>query len=182
MGTGQSSSYYRVAAAAFAAALLSTALHAQPAKPLSLEEALSIAQMRAPSLSAASYGAQASNYLATSASQLPDPVLRAGVDNLPINGPAPYSPYRNVLTTRLHALVQAYVSSAHRHLTRERTAILRTHPVRHRPPPPGGWPCLVRVWGGGRAASTTSIKRCLASWTDQLRRAMRHPILARFPS
>jgi hypothetical protein len=39
-------------------------------------------------------------------------------------------------------------------------------------PTTAGLPCFVTVCGSPRAASTTSLNRFLASWTDQLRRAM----------
>ena len=112
--------------AALAALVLGTAVHAlyaQTAKPLSLDEALSIAQARAPSLTAASRGAQASNYLAISASQLPDPVLRAGVDNLPVNGPDAWSIDRDFMTMRRIGVMQEYVSSEKRKLMRTRNEL-----------------------------------------------------------
>ena len=136
MGSCRSIICHRAALAAFAALLLGTAvqaLHAQPAKPLSLDEALSIAQARAPSLTAASYGAQASNYLAVSASQLPDPVLRAGVDNLPVNGPDAWSLERDFMTMRRIGVMQEYVSSEKRQLMRKRNELdaARTEVTRH---------------------------------------------------
>jgi outer membrane protein TolC len=99
------------------------ALHAQSPKPLSLDEALSIAQARAPSLNAIAYGAQASNAQAISAGQLPDPVLRAGVDNLPINGPDAYSLDRDFMTMRRIGIMQEYVSSEKRQLMRRRSEL-----------------------------------------------------------
>jgi outer membrane protein TolC len=136
MGSCQSIICHRAALAALAALLLGIAaqeLHAQPATPLSLDEALSIAQARAPALTAASYGAQASNYLAVSASQLPDPVLRAGVDNLPINGPDAWSLERDFMTMRRIGVMQEYVSAEKRQLMRKRNELdaARTEVTRH---------------------------------------------------
>ena len=126
MGSRRSIIHCRALAAAFGVLLLGIAAHplqAQAANPLSLDEALSIAQMRAPSLNAATYGAQASNLLATSAGQLPDPVLRAGVDNLPINGPDAYSLERDFMTMRRIGIMQEYVSSDKRQLMRKRNEL-----------------------------------------------------------
>jgi hypothetical protein len=117
----------RRAAAGALVALMSGAavptLHAQSPTPLSLDEALSIAQARAPSLNAIAYGAQASNAQAISAGQLPDPVLRAGVDNLPVNGPDAYSLDRDFMTMRRIGIMQEYVSSEKRQLMRRRSEL-----------------------------------------------------------
>ncbi len=98
-------------------------LHAEQAPPISLEEALSLAHANAPALSAASQGVQAAQASAVSAGQLPDPVLRAGVDNLPINGADRFSLDRDFMTMRRIGLMQEYVSTEKRQLQRKRNEL-----------------------------------------------------------
>lgn len=95
-------------------------LHAQPAERLSLDEALAIAQGNAPALSAATDGAQAAREMAVAAGQLPDPVLRLGVDNLPVNGPDHWSLGRDFMTMRRIGVMQEYVSADKRQVLRHR--------------------------------------------------------------
>jgi len=78
----------RRTAALFGSHLLGSAppLLAQTDNRLSIDEAVGIAQGNAPVLSAALDGARAARELAVAEGQLPDPVLRLGVDNLPVNG------------------------------------------------------------------------------------------------
>jgi hypothetical protein len=68
---------------------LLVALHATGAAraqvPLSLTEALRVAEARSPQLASAEYAATAARERGVAASQLPDPVLRLGLDNVPIN-------------------------------------------------------------------------------------------------
>lgn len=94
--------------------------HAQSLQPLSLDEALSIATARSPSVGAASHGIQASQEAAISGSQLPDPVLRLGLDNLPVNGPDSWSLTNDFMTQRRIGIAQEYVSEEKRALVRRR--------------------------------------------------------------
>ena len=48
--------------------------------------------------------------MAVAAGQLPDPVLRAGVDNLPVNGPDAFSIGSDFMTMRRIGVMQEYVS------------------------------------------------------------------------
>lgn len=109
--------------AALFLALAALPLQAQQASPLSLDEALGIAQANAPALNASAHGARASNHLAIAASQLPDPVLRAGIDNLPLTGPDRLSLGRDFMTMRRIGVMQEYVSSGKRQLIRERNEL-----------------------------------------------------------
>lgn len=89
-------------------------------QPLTLAEALRFAAAKSPgvaSYDAAARGARAS---AVSASQLPDPVLRAGLDNVPVNGPDAWSLDRDFMTMRRIGVMQEYVSSAKRAARQER--------------------------------------------------------------
>lgn len=88
--------------------------------PLTLAEALRLAETRAPSVSSYDAAARAAREMAVSASQLPDPVLRAGIDNLPVNGPDAFSLDRDFMTMRRIGLMQEYVSNAKRAVRQER--------------------------------------------------------------
>ena len=88
--------------------------------PLTLAEALRLAETNAPGASAFDAAARGARNLAVSASQLPDPVLRAGIDNLPVNGPDAFSLDRDFMTMRRIGVMQEYVSSAKRTVLQER--------------------------------------------------------------
>jgi len=88
--------------------------------PLTLAEALRLAETNAPGASAFDAAARGARDLAVSASQLPDPVLRAGIDNLPVNGPDAFSLDRDFMTMRRIGVMQEYVSSAKRTVLQER--------------------------------------------------------------
>lgn len=112
--------------AALLVSLLSVAappLLAQADSRLSLDEALRIAQGNAPALNAAADGARAVRELAVAAGQLPDPVLRLGVDNLPVTGPDQGSLTRDFMTMRRIGVMQEYVSADKRALLRQRAEI-----------------------------------------------------------
>lgn len=87
---------------------------------LTLEEAFRIAEANAPSVSAAGLAARGALEMAAAASQLPDPVLRAGIDNLPVDGPDAFSLERDFMTMRRIGVMQEYVSAAKRTSRRER--------------------------------------------------------------
>lgn len=93
---------------------------AQPTAQLSLDEAQHIATARSPSLRAATQGVLAAQEAAVSGSQLPDPVLRLGVDNLPVNGTDSWSLTNDFMTQRRIGIAQEYVSSEKRALVRRR--------------------------------------------------------------
>jgi len=105
---------------ALLAALAAACAPAYCQSPLTLAEALRLAQTNAPGTSALNAAARGARELAVSASQLPDPVLRAGVDNLPVNGPDAWSLDRDFMTMRRVGVMQEYVSSAKRTVLQER--------------------------------------------------------------
>src|SRR3989454_2253362 len=78
---------------------LVAALPAQ-GQSLSLEEAQRRAVERSRQLAAQDSAVLASREMAVAAGQLPDPVLKLGVDNLPINGPDQLSLTRDFMTMR----------------------------------------------------------------------------------
>ena len=91
---------------AVACAPLSVA--AQGPMPLSLPEALQLAQARSPQLVAQSAAVSAAERLIVSAGQLPDPQLGIGVENLPINGPDAFSVGRDFMTMRKIGISQQF--------------------------------------------------------------------------
>lgn len=100
---------------------------------LTLETALYQATNRSAALQASQSSVLASSHAAVRADQLPDPVLKAGIDNLPINGPQRYSLTQDSMTTRYVGIEQEWVSSdkrerrsnlANRLIDKERAAYL----------------------------------------------------------
>ncbi len=83
---------------------LSLGAHAQQA--LSLDQALQLAQNRSRQLVAQDAVARSSRDMAVAAGQLPDPVLKAGVNNLPINGEDRFSVTRDFMTMRSVGVMQ----------------------------------------------------------------------------
>ena len=69
----------------WAALLVAGAVHAQPS-PVTLDAALQSATDHSASMQAAQASVRASAEAAVKAGQLPDPMLKAGIDNLPVNG------------------------------------------------------------------------------------------------
>nr|WP_315189827.1 TolC family protein [uncultured Albidiferax sp.] len=85
-------------------AMLSLGAHAQQA--LSLDQALQLAQERSRQLVAQDAVARSSRDMAVAAGQLPDPVLKAGINNLPINGEDRFSVTRDFMTMRSVGVMQ----------------------------------------------------------------------------
>lgn len=92
---------------------LATALGATPlrAAPLSLDEALRLAQQRSRQLPAQQAQASAAREMAVAAGQRPDPTLKAGVNNLPISGPDRYSLSADFMTMRSASVMQELTAS-----------------------------------------------------------------------
>jgi len=81
------------------------ALPAQSA-PLTLEEALRLAQERSRQLPAQDAAAVAAREMAVAAGQRPDPTLKAGISNLPVNGEDRFSLTRDFMTMRSVGVMQ----------------------------------------------------------------------------
>ena len=81
------------------------ALPAQAA-PLTLEEALRLAQERSRQLPAQDAAAAAAREMAVAAGQRPDPTLKAGISNLPVNGEDRFSLTRDFMTMRSVGVMQ----------------------------------------------------------------------------
>ena len=99
----------------FALAMLSA--HAQS---LSLEEAQRRAVDRSRQLAAQDASVRSSREMAVAAGQLPDPVLKAGIDNLPINGDDRFSLTRDFMTMRRIGIMQELTRSEKRELRAQR--------------------------------------------------------------
>ena len=93
--------------AVLCAALASVNSHAQ--QTLTLDQALRAAQNRSRQLAAQDSAASASREMAIAAGQLPDPTLKAGINNLPINGPDRFSLTRDFMTMRSIGVAQEII-------------------------------------------------------------------------
>ncbi|MGR4867838.1 TolC family protein [Variovorax sp. LARHSF232] len=87
--------------------------YAQPA-PLGLEQALQAAQARSRQLAAQDTAASAARDMALAAGQLPDPMLKAGINNLPINGPDRFSLTQDFMTERAIGFSQEFTREGKR--------------------------------------------------------------------
>ena len=83
------------------------------AAPLTLDQALELAVQRSQSARAARAGATGAAEAARAAGQLPDPVLRAGVDNLPVSGADRFSA-RDSMTMMRIGVSQEWLSAEKR--------------------------------------------------------------------
>lgn len=79
---------------------------AQAASPLSLDDAVHLAVTRSRAVAAAEAQVDAAHERAVAAGQRPDPVLRLGLNNLPIDGPERGSLTRDFMTMRSVGLMQ----------------------------------------------------------------------------
>ena len=70
------------------------------ADALTMGEALRLAQERSRQLTANEAAAAASRQMAVAAGQRPDPTLKAGINNLPVDGPDRFSLTRDFMTIR----------------------------------------------------------------------------------
>jgi len=89
-------------------------------EPLSLQQAQLIAAKRSAQLVAQDAAARAARDMAVAAGQLPDPVLKLGIDNLPVTGPDRLSLSRDFMTMRRIGLMQELPREAKRKLKTER--------------------------------------------------------------
>lgn len=90
------------------------------AQTLSLEEAQRSAVERSRQIAAQDLAASASRELAVAAGQLPDPVLKLGVDNLPVEGPDRFSFNRDFMTMRRIGVMQELTRGEKRELRAQR--------------------------------------------------------------
>lgn len=105
--------------AALLGSLLASAAPAQPAPGLSFELALQRGTERAPMLAARRAAVDAASQLRTSAAELPDPKVSAGVDGLPIGGPMRWQIAGEPMTQRSFAWMQEVPNAAKRAARRQ---------------------------------------------------------------
>ena len=82
--------------------------------PLTLAEAQRRAVERSRQIPAQDAAIAASRDMAVAAGQLPDPVLRFGIDNLPIDGPDQFSVGRDFMTMRRIGVMKEFTRSEKR--------------------------------------------------------------------
>ncbi len=104
------------------AAFLLFPVFAWSAEPLTLAEAQRLALARSQQLAANEAAASATRRMAQVAAQLPDPVLKLGVDNLPVNGPDRFSLARDSMTMRRIGVMQEWPALEKRQLRAQRAA------------------------------------------------------------
>ena len=90
------------------AVLLGFGVLQSQAAPLTLDDALRLAQERSLRLPAQLASAAAAREMAIAAGQRPDPTLKAGINNLPINGPDRFSLSRDFMTMRSIGVMQEF--------------------------------------------------------------------------
>jgi len=101
-------------------AALALAAHAAHAQALSLPEAQRRALERSRQLAAQDSAVRASREMAVAAGQLPDPVLKAGIDNLPVTGEDRFSTTSDFMTMRRIGVMQELTRSEKRALRAQR--------------------------------------------------------------
>lgn len=97
--------------------------------PFTLEAALQSAAERSAAMQAAQASVRASGEAAVKAGQLPDPTLKAGIDNLPVTGGQRYTIGQDFMTMRRIGIEQQWVSRDKRRL---RTALADQRTSRER--------------------------------------------------
>ncbi|MBC7833067.1 MAG: TolC family protein [Hyphomicrobium sp.] len=102
---------HRLRSAAMAVALLPAMA---VAAPLTLPQALDLAVQRSEAARSARAGVASAAQAARAAGQLPDPTLRAGVDNLPVTGAERLSTTRDSMTMKRIGIGQEWVSAEKR--------------------------------------------------------------------
>lgn len=105
-----------------ALSLASTPSHAADGGPLSLAEALKIGEGASPRLAAQGAALAAARELVPRASELPDPKLRFGIENLPVNGPDRFQYNADSMTMRKIGVMQDFPNGDKRKLRGERAA------------------------------------------------------------
>ena len=95
-----------LAGASFSAAAADPTSAARPT--LTLDKALSLAQLRSRQLVGQDAAAAAAREMALAAGQLPDPTLKVGVNNLPVDGAERFSLTRDFMTMRSVGVMQEF--------------------------------------------------------------------------
>lgn len=88
--------------------LLGLPFSAKAQQALTLEQAQSLSQQRSAQLLAQDAAGKAAQHMAVAAAQLPDPTLKLGINNLPINGADRFSVSRDFMTMRSLGVMQEF--------------------------------------------------------------------------
>lgn len=118
--------------------------------PLTLAEAVRIAAGQSRQLAAQDAAITAAREMSVSAGQLPDPVLRLGVENLPADGADRFSATRDFMTMRRIGVTQEFTREEKRRLRSER-----------------GQQEAERESANRRAALTTVQRDAAVAWLDR---------------
>lgn len=89
-------------------------LTATAGQSLTLDKALALAQRRSRQLAGQDVAVSAARAMALAAAQLPDPTLKAGINNLPIDGADRFSLTRDFMTMRSVGVTQEFTRDAKR--------------------------------------------------------------------
>ena len=101
--------------------LLASAPSAEAGQPvLTLPEAQRLATERSRQIAAQDSATAASREMAVAAGQLPDPTLKFGIDNLPVNGPDQFSLTNDFMTMRRIGVMQEFTREEKRQLRTQR--------------------------------------------------------------
>ena len=111
---------FPVRSAAFASLLAAVCTSLWAIEPLTLAEAQRIAVLQSRQLVAQDALAAAARDQAIAAGQLPDPVLKLGLDSLPLNGPDRFSQSRDSFTMRRIGISQEITGASKRLLRTEK--------------------------------------------------------------
>ncbi|MGH8786339.1 MAG: TolC family protein [Cupriavidus necator] len=93
---------------------------AQSAAALSLQEAVALASSRSTDAETSRSAVQSAIEMAVAGRQLPDPILKVGVNNVPADGPDRFSLGTDSMTMRSISLMQEFTRSAKRQARGER--------------------------------------------------------------
>ncbi len=106
--------------AAFTGALALSTAAVAAGVPLTLPAAQQLAIQRSRQLSAQDFAVSASRDMAVAAGQLPDPVLKFGIDNLPVDGVDRFSLTNDFMTMRRVGVMQEFTRADKRQLRADR--------------------------------------------------------------
>ena len=87
---------------------MSHAATSQSVPPLSVEETVALATAHASDAESSRGTIEAATQMAVAAGQLPDPILKFGLNNVPVNGPDQFSISRDFMTMRSISVMQEF--------------------------------------------------------------------------
>ncbi len=104
---------------------LAGAVPAAQAQALSLEEAIRSGERQSPRIAAQRHALTATEEQVSRATELPDPKVRVGIENLPVTGPNQFRYDREQMTARAVGIMQEFPNSSKRQARGERAARAR---------------------------------------------------------